>query len=77
MRDRPKLQGVFCKPDLHNQTLRCTQLWQQGHLRTAQLQRLIVHVGLAGRPGYCGDRFFRAAAGGSFCSKFDSRGGGR
>ncbi|CAL5222054.1 g4353 [Coccomyxa viridis] len=30
-----------------------------------------------GRPGYCGDRFFRAAAGGSFCNKFDSRGGGR
>ncbi|CAK0786661.1 hypothetical protein CVIRNUC_009875 [Coccomyxa viridis] len=30
-----------------------------------------------GRPGYCGDRFFRAAAGGSFCSSFDSRGGRR
>lgn len=54
-----------------------TQLLLQGHLRRAQAQCLSVHVALAGRPGYCGDRFFRAAAGGSFCNKFDSRGGGR
>ena len=24
-----------------------------------------------GRPGYCGDRYFKAAAGGHFCDKFD------
>ncbi|KAL3151280.1 hypothetical protein ABBQ38_013118 [Trebouxia sp. C0009 RCD-2024] len=26
-----------------------------------------------GRPGYCGDRYFKAAAGGHFCDHFDSR----
>lgn len=24
-----------------------------------------------GRPGYCGDRYFKAAAGGHFCDKFE------
>lgn len=24
-----------------------------------------------GRPGYCGDRYFKAAAGGHYCDKFD------
>lgn len=26
-----------------------------------------------GVPGYCGDRYFRAAAGGQYCPKFDAR----
>lgn len=26
-----------------------------------------------GRPGYCGDRYFKAAAGGHFCDHFDNR----
>lgn len=26
-----------------------------------------------GVPGYCGDRYYRAAAGGQYCSKFDVR----
>ena len=26
-----------------------------------------------GRPGYCGDRNLRAAAGGQYCAKFDSQ----
>lgn len=26
-----------------------------------------------GIPGYCSDRYFRASAGGQYCSKFDAR----
>ena len=27
-----------------------------------------------GVPGYCADRYFRAASGGQYCAKFDQRG---
>ena len=32
---------------------------------------------MLGRPGYCGDRFYRAFAGGQYCEKFDERRGTR
>ena len=40
-------------------------------VRHGAVSLLFVFIIHAGVPGYCGDRLYRAQAGGYFCSKFD------